>query len=370
MTVRIDWISDARALDSLEGPWRALEAAVPERTHLSTFDFLTTWYRHYAGAYGGTPLVGVAWDGAQLVGVAPLTIRRGTIGRIPVTRVEFAPNDSVAGEFLIRDDRPDLAATFLEGLVRHARFDVVCLNGFAPDSRQLLALEGAAARHRLAARTEEHACAVVDLRGGYDAYRGGLSGNTRRKIVQKARRLEAAGALVDGVQPGDRPGAVERAIARMIAITEASYKLQGRRLDDCHRGFLAELIARFGARGMLSLPILSIGGRDAAFVLGVVDRGCFYDISLAYDESFADVSPGFYLMQDTLRRLAAAGVHTVVSHGAHEYKRRWASTFVPQTRLFLFARRPRAAATRFVRFGLAPLWQRFAPTTRLFRLHP
>lgn len=66
------------------------------------------------------------------------------------------------------------------------------------------------------------------------------------------------------------------------------------------------------------------------------------------------LSPGFYLMQKSIEALASAGVHTVISHGAHEYKRHWATAFVPQKRVLLFAAGLRAAAARFVRFSLAP----------------
>ncbi|HEX7531399.1 MAG TPA: hypothetical protein VF333_09665, partial [Pyrinomonadaceae bacterium] len=72
-------------------------------------------------------------------------------------------------------------------------------------------------------------------------------------------------------------------------------------------------------------------------------------------------SPGSFLMQKTLENLAAAGVHTVVSHGAHEYKKHWATAFVAQKRVFLFAPRMRAAAARFIRFSMAPLWRRLRP---------
>ena len=47
-------------------------------------------------------------------------------------------------------------------------------------------------------------------------------------------------------------------------------------------------------------------------------------------------------------------------HGAHEYKKHWATRFVPQETAFLFSPSPRAAATRFVRFGLAPAISRLA----------
>ena len=82
---------------------------------------------------------------------------------------------------------------------------------------------------------------------------------------------------------------------------------------------------------------------------------------MAYDESFSKLSPGAFLMQSLLEQLAGAGILRVVSHGAHEYKQHWATTFVPQTRAFLFPPGVRALASRFVRFRLQPLWERTAP---------
>jgi CelD/BcsL family acetyltransferase involved in cellulose biosynthesis len=355
---RIEWIRDLAELDRIEPAWRALEARVTHRSHVSAFDFLATWYRHYAGDYGGVPLVGCAWAGSQLLGVAPLTLRRGSLGRIPVTRVDFAPNDSIAGEFLVLDNRPDVVATLLGSVMQQAKFDVVCLNGFDPGSDVLPTIQTAAKQSRFATELEDHAYAMVDLRHGYDRYWAGLEGDTRRKLNHRARKIKALGATVEGVLPAHDLDAAHAMTERMIAITEASYKLQGQRLADRHRGFLAEVVRRFAVRGMLSLPILTIGGRDAAFILGVVERGCFYDVTLSYDESFAKLGPGMYLMQETLKQFAAAGIHTIVSHGAHEYKRAWSTAFVPQKRIFLFPPRPRAAATRLVRFGLQPMWGR------------
>ena len=148
--LRVEWLSTPADLQSVEMAWRALEAAVAHRTHVSTFDFLFTWYKHYAGDYGGTPLVGLAWHGSDLAAVAPLTVRRGSLARIPVTRIDFAPNDSIAGEFLVRDDRLDAVSALLDSLVRTVRFDVICLNGFEPASARVASLQQAAIRHRLA----------------------------------------------------------------------------------------------------------------------------------------------------------------------------------------------------------------------------
>jgi CelD/BcsL family acetyltransferase involved in cellulose biosynthesis len=110
---------------------------------------------------------------------------------------------------------------------------------------------------------------------------------------------------------------------------------------------------------MLHLSILSIGGKDAAVVMGLVERGCYYDVTLAYSEEFSALSPGMHLMQEVLRNLAGSGIHTFMSHGAHEYKRRWSTAFVPSTRMFLFPRSSTSILSRYIRFGLAPVWRKF-----------
>src|SRR5688572_10530258 len=251
-------------MEAIERPWRDLEAEVRNRTVLSTYDFLITWYRHYAGDYGGTPLIGLAWRGTRLVGVAPLTLRPGSIGRIPVVRVDFAPNDTPAGEFLMEDGHPDIAAALLESLTRHVRFDVACLNGFDPASPLHATMHRAALANRFAVESVDYTYAVVDLRDGYQKYYAGLTGHYRRNLNYRAKKIAAAGGgLVDGVQLDAGLDSLDESVARMIAINEASYKLSGQRLADNHRAFLYEFARRFGPRRMLSLPILTIGGQDA-----------------------------------------------------------------------------------------------------------
>ncbi len=62
------------------------------------------------------------------------------------------------------------------------------------------------------------------------------------------------------------------------------------------------------------------------------------------------------------RASAERDVRTLVSHGAHDYKLRWSTAFVPSTRLFLFSRNSSARLSRFVRFKLASIWQKLGAT--------
>ena len=105
--MRIDWVSHPGALHALEPAWRELEAAVATRPHLSSFDFLYPWYTRYAGPYGGTPLIGLAWRGRE---------RDDLLANLQAVRSDGPPAAVVAGHELLGDDaleadrelRPDL----------------------------------------------------------------------------------------------------------------------------------------------------------------------------------------------------------------------------------------------------------------------
>src|SRR5688500_9743551 len=67
----VEWLRDPSELERHADEWRALERSA-SHTHLSSFDFIAPWYMHYAGSYGGTPLIGLARRRSRLVGVAPM----------------------------------------------------------------------------------------------------------------------------------------------------------------------------------------------------------------------------------------------------------------------------------------------------------
>jgi CelD/BcsL family acetyltransferase involved in cellulose biosynthesis len=269
-------------------------------------------------------------------------------------------HDAHSGEFLVQDDQPETISAFIDSLAGSVNFGLICLNGIEPGTARFHALEESANRNRLTIALTNHPNAIVDLKGGYEAYCQAMSRNFRRTVKRQAERVTAAGKpAVDVVRMAAEPDLLRSCLGRLFSVTEASYKLKGQRLADCHRDYLAALARHFGGRGMLHLSILSIGGRDAAVVMGLVERGCYYDLTLAYAEEFAELSPGAHLIQEVLRDLASTGVHTLLSHGAHEYKRRWSTAFVPSTRVFLFSRRGSAILSHFLRFRMARVWQRF-----------
>ncbi len=352
----MEWLERLDEIERLEGAWRDLEAAVAGRTIFSGFDHAVAWYRNYGGAYGD-PLVGAAWDGGRLLGIAPLAAHRASLGGIPVRRIDCVGfNAGDCGELLVADGRPDVAGVLLGALIDAQPFDVVRLSVTATASPSLAALRDAGVRRRVPIEMAGHAYVTVELDGGYDHYCRRMGGGFRRGLRRGEAKIAAAGeARVDGLLFGDRASNVAEPLARALAISDASHK---KKMGSHHRGFYEEIVRRFAPRGMIDLAILTLAGTDAAFLLGIVERQTYYDVSASYVEAFSANSPGSHLLQLALRRLAEHGVRTMVSHGAHEYKRRWATEFVPVVDAYFFSRGLKGRLSRRMKFHLQPLGDR------------
>ncbi|HSQ60898.1 MAG TPA: GNAT family N-acetyltransferase [Acidobacteriota bacterium] len=351
-----EWLDRQEQVDAIESEWRAVEARVTDRMVFGSWDHLAPWYRHH-GPVHGMPLVGVARRAGEVVGIAPLAIRKATLGRVPVRRVESAGHDADAGELLFPAEEPRLLEGLFHSLLDRGGFDVMVLVGLAPGSWRHEALRRVVAARRLRARETPYRYATVDLSQGYDAYHDGLSAKLRGNIRRRLKRAESLGGVsIDRLREPTDEATLRSYVDRMFGIYERSWKADRREpLQNYHRRFYREVTERFNRRGLLDLSILKVGGRDAAFILGYREGAAYYDGTISYDEEFAGVSPGTLLIQDVARLVAGEGVTLLVSHGDREYKKFWVSRWVEQLRVLVFAPGPRAALAEFARFEFPKL---------------
>jgi len=354
---RIEWLVSLDRIERLEPQWRALERAVCGRTIASRYDYAIPWYHAYRGTAHeqyGDPLLGVAWSGGELIGLAPLTLWDGRLGKVPVRRIDSVGFNAQAGEFLIPDDRPDLPAIFLHSLRRSVNHDVVVLHGFDPQSRLMDHIEDLAGSGSI--ELEPYRYATVDLTQGFESHHRSMSRNFRRNVKRLAAKVTAAGTWsVDRIHGQKAASRLDECMERVFPIADRSWKTRvGGPMAEHHRAYLRETIRRFGRRGMIDFAFLNIAGRDAAFIIGIVERDVYYDLTISYDDKFADLSPGIHLMIELLRQLPDSGVRTVVSHGDHDYKNRWTRDWTTTSRLFVFNGRARGGLAHFSRFRIGP----------------
>ncbi len=348
--LRFEWLTRLEDLERLEARWRALEESESERLVFGGYDYLVPWYRHHARVEGA-PLVGAAWRGSDLVGLIPLAIRRATLCKVPVRRADSAGHDGESGDLLLPEGGGSILAGLLESLLKRGGLDVLLLNGLAPGSERLHVMEEVAARHGLALEREEYRYATIDLSQGFEVYEKSLRGSFRGTMRRRRKRaVRMGGYQVVRVNGPVSEESLLPLLARIFAISERSWKARnGDPMKERYRQFYTEIARRFGQRGMLDFSILTVGGVDASYIVGLVERGVYHDVTISYVEEFAALSPGMMILQEVARRLAEEGVRLVVSHGDHAYKNVWASRWVPQVRANLFMPGLRGTLSRMAR---------------------
>jgi CelD/BcsL family acetyltransferase involved in cellulose biosynthesis len=147
------------------------------------------------------------------------------------------------------------------------------------------------------------------LRGGFDAeatLNAALPGKKRKELRRQMNRLADAGAVAFEALSS----AVE-----LDSWTEQFLKLEasgwkGRAgtafaSQPAHAEFLREALRRAHEAGSLQFCRLSSGGAPVAMIINFIERGNAYSFKIAYDETYARLSPGVLLEIELLHALAA-----------------------------------------------------------------
>lgn len=354
---RVEWLTELDAIGRVEQPWRELEERARSRGVHALWDFVYPYFRHLTG-HGSRPLAGMVWADDVLVGVAPMVAWRGTLGGVPVRRVDPVGHQWGCGELLMSGDHPEVAGWALRSLAERGGFDVATLSALDASSRDWEWLQPAARVAHLAMVRRDYAVAVVDLSRGFDGYCAAMGKNFRHNLKRMTARINGAGGFrIDRLSTRSGEAEVKAFLDRVLAITDLSWKArEGGPLPPEHRRFTRDVLGQFAARGGADLAILQIGGRDAAFIAALRDRATYYDFTIAFDDEWREYSPGTFLMIETLRLLAVEGIGRVVSHGAHEYKRRWATHFETSSRAYFFSRGIPGRLAKAAKFDVPAWW--------------
>lgn len=359
--MRVEWTTDLAEIRALRQPWLQLQERVQKRTVYCDHDWIVSWYESYCGTKYtgyGQALVGAAWQNGELVGVAPMITVRSRIARIPVREVLFAGFNLQAGELLMLDARPDIASEILRSGVRRGRWDVMTLTALQPEWEEFRLLRATAEELGLCSETTaDDPYAAADLSDGYQPYIMKRSGHFRQNLKRYGRKIAAAGGWkLDRMSLTAGPEEVEGYVRRILAVAELGWRARQHGLTEerNHHPFFERVARAFGRRGMLDVTILTVGGKDAAYCVGLLERRRYYHVVMGFVEDLRDLSPSAFMLQEILKRLAEQGLSGVLSHGNYEYKRHWASEWVPQTRLLIFGRGWRSRLSHFAKFSLQP----------------
>jgi CelD/BcsL family acetyltransferase involved in cellulose biosynthesis len=265
---------------------------------------------------GDRLLVASARDGARIVGLMTLVVRREAGAR--VARLLGHPYRQYDGA-LAAADAPDAPRVLLEGL-RDAGVDVLVLRRVREDDPSAPFLAAAE-------RSADEEAPSVDLSGFPDlpAYVARLPPGLRQDIRRGRRKLAAEGAVAFAVHAG------------RAAVPHVSKALELKRGWLASRGFVSAALRDVDAEAFLAratetdpsrvvVSVLSAGERAAAIEIGFLAGRRYLSFLGALDPVFASASPGTVQMAETIGWCIARGLDAYdLLAPADAYKTRWAN---------------------------------------------
>jgi CelD/BcsL family acetyltransferase involved in cellulose biosynthesis len=140
----------------------------------------------------------------------------------------------------------------------------------------------------------------------YPAWGLQMSAKRRRELRRQRRRFdEAVGGEVRTVDRAGDPAAVER----FLELEGSGWKgANGTALcsDPAHTAFFRKICRAFGERGKLQLLSLEAGGTSYAMLCSLIGSTTMFQFKIAFDESWAQFSPGIQIEADAVERMGSA----------------------------------------------------------------
>lgn len=288
------------SLDELARPWDAL-VGLAGGSIFQTSVWTHAWWTAFG--HGRRWHVVGAWAGDRLVGLAPLCWERTRSGARRL-RTLGTPEADYGGILSAPDWAGPVAALLAEAVYEDPSWDVLWM----PEVP-----EEAEASHRLVAHVRERGARLsaragctwrVPLPASWDEYLRVLSRPTRKRLLQKARRLEELGArVVRADSPGDSATGME-AFLRLHTEQWRQRGRAGRWMDPRGVRFHQLLAEGLAKHHWLDLCWLHVGANALAAVYDFRFGKSVYSYLSAVDlHGMHRLSPGIIL---TLWRIRAA----------------------------------------------------------------
>lgn len=285
-------------LGGIAAEWRALAARTAEPNVFYAPEFAL----HAAAAFApdaGAVLVR-AVEPSRLIGFFPCRIEKRRYGlRLPLLAGWTHPYAPLGTPLVDRDAIEAATAAFLDHVADDDTLPkLMIMNDLAADGAVAAALSAAVAR-----RGGREACVGLHERAllapgaAREGYVAAVLGDKRRKKLERqARRLARSGEISTVIATA--PAEVANALADFFALEAGGWKGAAKTAAaqaPTVRAFMERAVDDLAARRQASVVRLMHAGRAIAAAILLRDGGAVWFWKIAYDEAFAQASPGVLL---------------------------------------------------------------------------
>jgi CelD/BcsL family acetyltransferase involved in cellulose biosynthesis len=336
-------------IEPLLPAWERLFAADAEATPFVAPGWARAWWAHWAEP-SWRPWILVAEDAGEVVGLAPLVLRRR--GPLRILRVM----GEEPGDYWNVLARPDVRRQVVHEVVaeierRRGQWDALVLKRLPHGSLT----ESAVAGSGLALRADEpERYPVLELPASFDDYLASLSKSRRSNLRRHMKRLDGGELeLRDVEDDAELPGAIERWRRFRVEQWSAMDKpLDPEHAGDRFRDFTLDVARALVPLGLCRVTEFLHDDRPVAAYVNFTDERRFYWYLGGFEPALASLGIGKIAIGEGIRSSIEAGRRWYdFLRGAEEYKYWYGAADRNSPSILLHSRRPRSRVA--VRLGTA-----------------
>jgi CelD/BcsL family acetyltransferase involved in cellulose biosynthesis len=284
----------------------------------------------------------VLLDGATVLGIAPLIIRRERSAGIPIKVPQLIGGvHSGYKGFLLQCEPARFTPRLFAALSSsELSWDVLVLDAIRADSPWPDLVRSECANHDLDCTIEvQTSVPYLELPASYEQLRGGLKKSLRRNLTRRMHQLERTQWAYTRHSGTALTEEHLREAARIERLSWKGQRGLGVFTQDRDFRFHADLLATPGKEFALDLAFLSINGAAAAFQYGFVEGSTYFAYNTSFDPKYREFSPGLLLMNALIEDLISNRMARCdLLQGGDAYKLDWTSQTRTNLRIVVFNR--------------------------------
>ena len=315
-------------LKALRPAWTQLLAQYQPATTFCTWEWLSCWWECFGK--DRQLLVLALFDANSLVGLAPLSISRERLWRVPLRVLRLMGDGSGDSDNLDLPVQPGFERDFATAILKHLRergrqWDVCLLNTLPSNSRAADHLAELLKSPSWTFFDDFSKSSSVPLPETWEAYADQLSSEDRKNLTRYARRLQARHTT--RIYRCTEPDELAVCLDALFRLHQGRWQSAGKAgsfSSPERQQFYKQLSHSLLARGWLELWILKIDAEIAAVQFAFRYRDKVFQLQEGYDHNRSSDRPGFVLRGAVLQQLILEKVRTYDFLGGEDrYKTRW-----------------------------------------------
>jgi CelD/BcsL family acetyltransferase involved in cellulose biosynthesis len=328
----VDFITTEEEFKALETEWFELEQAGAVPNVFLTWEWISSWWEHFGAEYSLRVLAARERVAGELVGLAPLMLRRRKVGPIGYRELAFIGTGRAAPDhldFIVRPGREqDVVPALISQLRAHQReWDILNLAGVSSESQAAALLLDQVPAQWIEV-FDTGICPYILLPDSWEVFRNQYIGkNLSRNIERCDRRLLREfpdQVAYRQVQHQDEIGPAMASLFRLHQRVQQANGNAGAFSDPHMERFHLDVAIRFFRRGWLRLYVLTVAGQDISVLYCYRYRDVVSFYQTGYELEWGAYGPGRQIIAHAVRRAIEEGAREFdFLRGDEAYKSKW-----------------------------------------------